>query len=64
MNLRKEIDRTIREANEDGVNAALAVCVLLESTLGLSVEGWFANDPVMQEALKTMDAPEPIKAAS
>ncbi|OWP50537.1 hypothetical protein [Pseudomonas nitroreducens] len=51
MKLRKEIEKTIREAREDRANAALAICVLLEEKLGLSQTGWFDDDPLALQAI-------------
>jgi hypothetical protein len=56
MKLRKEIENAIREAREDRANAALAICVLLESKLGLSQNGWFDDDPLALQAISEWQA--------
>ncbi|WP_152222118.1 hypothetical protein [Pseudomonas sp. SCB32] len=62
MKLRKEIENTIREANEDRANAALAICLLLESKLGLSEQGWFDDDPLLQNEINLLKASGRLKA--
>ncbi|WP_207888394.1 hypothetical protein [Pseudomonas sp. 30_B] len=62
MKLRKEIETAIREANEDRANAALAICLLLESRLGLSAQGWFDDDPLLQNEINLLKASGRLKA--
>ena len=53
MTLREEIQKGIIEANGDTEKAAIAVCRLMEDTIGLNGNGWFDDDPQMQELLRT-----------
>ena len=49
--LREVIQAAIERANGDAAKAAIAVCVVLEDEIGLAGNGWFDNDPVVEEAL-------------
>lgn len=49
--LRKQIERVIREYGADPVEAALAVCVILNGTLGLAEHGYFDDDETVLNAL-------------
>lgn len=51
VNLRAEIERTIREAGGDTAQAAMAVCVMLNEHLDLAENGWFDNDEAVQDAI-------------
>ncbi|MBB4867282.1 hypothetical protein HNP46_006193 [Pseudomonas nitritireducens] len=62
MKLRKEIEKVIREANEDRASAAEAICAMLESRFGLSAKGWFDDDPLMQQALLALQPGRHLKA--
>lgn len=53
MTLREEIKKAIAEANGDTEKAAIAVCRVMENLVGLDGNGWFDDDPEMQELLKT-----------
>jgi len=61
MKLRKEIETAIRETKEDRANAALAICLLLESKMGLSEQGWFDDDPLLQNEINLLNASERLK---
>ncbi|OBY91392.1 hypothetical protein A6723_030425 [Pseudomonas sp. AU11447] len=62
MKLRKEIEKVIREANEDRASAAQAICAMLEARLGLFEKGWFDDDPLMQQAIQTVQPNRHLKA--
>jgi len=53
--LRKEIERLIREYGADPVEAALAICVVLDGHLGLAEEGYFDDDKTVLVALQEAD---------
>lgn len=53
--LRKQIERVIREYGSDPTEAALAVCVILDSNLGLAEEGYFDGDETVLNALMAAD---------
>lgn len=62
MKLRKEIEKVIREANEDRASAAQAICEMLETRFGLSAQGGFDDDPLMREALLAQQPARHLKA--
>ena len=48
--LRELIESAIRESAGDPAKAAVAVCIVLEDEIGLSGNGWFDGDEVMDKA--------------
>jgi len=54
---RERIQATIADHPNDPVQAAIAVCVLLDWDLSLSGNGWFDNDAVMEQELAKDAAP-------
>lgn len=53
--LRKQIERVNREYGADPVEAALAVCVILDGNLGLAEDGYFDNDEAVLNAMLVAD---------
>lgn len=53
MTLRQAIEKAIQDANGDAAKAAVAICRLLENTVGLEGNGWLDDDPEMQALLRT-----------
>ena len=49
--LRKQIERVIREYGADPAEAALAVCVVLDGSLGLAEDGYFDDDEAVLTAV-------------
>lgn len=50
MTLRKKIEQAIASC-DDIEESAIAVCTLLEEEIGLSEDGWFDDDEVLQDLL-------------
>lgn len=51
MSLRSKIQAAIESANGDNEKSAIAVCVVLEDEIGLSDNGWFDDDEIVNDAI-------------
>lgn len=51
MTLRQQIQSAIEATSGDTAKAAVAVCKVLEDEIGLDGNGWWGNDPELQEML-------------
>jgi hypothetical protein len=49
--LREIIQAAIESANGDTTKAAIAVCVAIDDEIGLSGNGWFDGDEVVEDAI-------------